>query len=199
MTQHFSAINQKSEEILCAASKRAETGRVGHGTIPPIADGHGGLPRRPDSQVPDISAKDAHGYTLRPSVFECRYKAGGCAVADQIHSDRHGGGCLYGAIGSMMSGPLRPGHACHCAICRKALSGAGSAVIWVQPDCFSSGTGEDGLRVYRAKNAFALGFCGQYGSTPCGVWEKPGICPTLGTLDGDPQMRVGGQSMSAGG
>lgn len=81
--------------------------------------------------------------------------------------------------------------ACHCSICRKAFNGSGSAVCWLEPGSFRWITGEEMLSTYVNEQEFGLNFCSRCGSTLGGVFDGNVIFVTLGTLDGNPDVKIG--------
>lgn len=101
------------------------------------------------------------------------------------------GGCFCGGIAYRIEGPLPDARACHCSRCRKAFNGASSAVTWVEPGTFAWTQGRDMLTEYINQQGFGLGFCRKCGSTLCGIWQGGVVCVTLGTLDGDPPVKIG--------
>lgn len=104
---------------------------------------------------------------------------------------KHSGECLCGSIRYEISGPLPDAIVCHCSVCRKAFNGAGSYVTWIDPDTLSWQTGADLLKTYANRHGFSLGFCGQCGSTLCGIREDKVVFVTLGSLNGAPELRIG--------
>ena len=104
---------------------------------------------------------------------------------------KHAGECLCGGIRYEISGDLPNARVCHCSICRKAFSGAGSYVAWLEPNNFSWRAGEELLKTYTDKRGLTLGFCSECGSTLCGIFEGMVACVTLGTLSGTPDIEIG--------
>ncbi|MEM1310977.1 MAG: GFA family protein [Cyanobacteria bacterium P01_H01_bin.153] len=100
------------------------------------------------------------------------------------------GGCFCGAVRYQVSAPLKAGRSCHCSRCRKAFSGAGSAYAEVQADTFAWVSGEALLTKYETGPGWGMGFCGQCGSTICGLREGQVHGVTLGSVDGDPGVEI---------
>ncbi|MEZ6189126.1 MAG: GFA family protein [Planctomycetota bacterium] len=90
-----------------------------------------------------------------------------------------------------MAGALAPANACHCSRCRKAFSGAGSAMTFVAPGTFRWVAGEAGVRDYVSEAGWGLGFCQRCGSTLVATHGGAVVGITLGTLDGDPEVEIG--------
>jgi hypothetical protein len=92
------------------------------------------------------------------------------------------GGCFCGRVRYEVKAPLRAARSCHCSRCRKAFSGAGSAYAWT--------SGEDGLVRYEAVPGWGLAFCGTCGTTLVGMHGDDVHGVTLGSVDGDPGVRI---------
>lgn len=105
--------------------------------------------------------------------------------------DVNTGGCACGNVRYEVQGALPDARACHCSLCRKIFGGGGSAVSWVEPDNFKWVKGEDGLGIYSNERGFGVGFCSNCGSTLCVIFEGDVVCITLGSLDGDPKVKIG--------
>jgi hypothetical protein len=101
------------------------------------------------------------------------------------------GECFCGGIGYEIEGPLAPARSCHCSRCRKAFSGAGSAMSRVDPKAFTWTRGEDLLQTYINREGIGLGFCRRCGTTLCGLAQGAVMGITLGTLNGDPAVTIG--------
>ena len=101
------------------------------------------------------------------------------------------GGCFCGAVRYQIAGALGPTSACHCSRCRKAFSGASSAYAEI-PDGsqFSWVAGESELTKHPFAPGWDLGFCRTCGSTLCGIVDGRVHGVTLGTVDGDPGVRI---------
>lgn len=100
------------------------------------------------------------------------------------------GECFCAAIGYQIRGPLAPARSCHCSRCRKAFSGAGSAMAPVDPHSFRWVRGEDLLQTYVGQHGHGIGFCRRCGTTICGLFDGHVRGITLGTLDGDPDVKI---------
>jgi hypothetical protein len=101
------------------------------------------------------------------------------------------GECFCGSIRYEISGPLEDARSCHCSRCRKAFSGAGSAVAGFGQAKFRWMRGEEMLTTYLNKHEIGLGFCSQCGSTLCNLSKGQVIGITLGTLNGHAQVKIG--------
>ncbi len=101
------------------------------------------------------------------------------------------GGCFCGRVRYRIDAPLENGRSCHCSRCRKAFSGAGSAYAEVRDGSFSWLSGEDELTRYESQAGWGLGFCRTCGTTLCGLHEGRVHGVTLGSVDGDPGVRIG--------
>jgi hypothetical protein len=100
------------------------------------------------------------------------------------------GSCFCGEVRYLINAPLRPGRSCHCSRCRKAFSGAASAYAEVAPDSFAWTSGRESLSSYEATPGWGLFFCRNCGTTLCGTHEGEVHGVTLGTVDGDPGVRI---------
>lgn len=101
------------------------------------------------------------------------------------------GGCFCGAVRYKIDGKLGGATACHCSRCRKAFSGASSVYAEIQQGSnFSWVVGEDELTEYTSAKGWGLAFCRICGSTLCGIFEGKVHGVTLGTVDGDPGVRI---------
>lgn len=97
-------------------------------------------------------------------------------------AERHGGGCLCGAVRYEVRGALRPVVNCHCGQCRRfhghhgAYTGAG----WDDVTMRDGGN----LRWYRSSDRARRGFCALCGSSL--FWDKDGrgfLAIAAGSLD----------------
>ena len=100
------------------------------------------------------------------------------------------GGCFCGAVRYEVDGTLRNARCCHCSECRKAYSGASSAYAEVDAASFAWILGEDKVTQYSSAGGWGLGFCRVCGSTLCGFHEGKVHGVTLGSVDGDPGVRI---------
>jgi hypothetical protein len=89
-----------------------------------------------------------------------------------------------------IASPLRDGRSCHCSRCRKAFSGAGSAYAEVEPGSFSWLAGRDNLTFHESAPGWGLCFCRTCGTTLCGMQGDRVHGVTLGSVDGDPGVRI---------
>ena len=101
------------------------------------------------------------------------------------------GGCFCGRIRYQVAEPLRNARSCHCSRCRKAFSGAGSAYAELAPGSFAWISGADELTQFESTPGWGLGFCRTCGTTLCGLHEGIVHGVTLGSVDGDPGIRIG--------
>jgi len=101
------------------------------------------------------------------------------------------GGCLCGKVRYRIDGALGRASACHCSRCRKAFSGASSAYAEIlEGSKFSWVSGEDQLNEHLFAKDWGLAFCRICGSTLCGMLAGKVHGVTLGTVDGDPGVRI---------
>lgn len=123
-------------------------------------------------------------------VPKCERSGNGARLLREEGGFRMTGACFCGAIRYRVEQAFTKVRACHCSRCRRAFSGAGSAVGWVASGAHSWTAGEDRLQSFVNAEGFGLGFCGQCGSTLCGIADGGVAMVTLGTLDGDPDLRI---------
>ena len=100
------------------------------------------------------------------------------------------GECFCGKIKYSLEGPLKEGRCCHCSKCRKAFSGTGSAMTFVQENNFKWEAGEKNLKVYANQEGIALGFCFTCGTSLVAQKGNEVFGITLGTLNGDPDVNI---------
>jgi len=101
------------------------------------------------------------------------------------------GGCFCATVRYQIDGSLTRARACHCSRCRKAFSGASSAYAEVaDPAQFRWLAGEDKVRYFTSEQGWGLGFCGECGSTLCGVYQGEIHGITLGSVEGDPGVEI---------
>lgn len=101
------------------------------------------------------------------------------------------GSCFCGAIAYRLEGRLQNARACHCSRCRKAFSGASSAYAELAPGSdFRWTAGADRLVTHGTGAGWGLGFCGDCGSTLCGIWNGEVHGVTLGCVEGDPGVEI---------
>ena len=102
------------------------------------------------------------------------------------------GECLCGSIKYKIGHPIRDGRCCHCSKCRKAFSGAGSAVTFLEDGEFAWVQGESGVTSYLINDQGAgLGFCKKCGSTLVMYFGGKVVGVTLGTLNNNPEAKIG--------
>jgi hypothetical protein len=100
------------------------------------------------------------------------------------------GGCFCGRVRYEVSKPLLSARSCHCSRCRKAFSGSGSAYAEVAPESFSWTLGEANLTRFESAPGWGLAFCSTCGTTLCGMNDGAVHGVTLGSVDGDPGVRI---------
>jgi hypothetical protein len=100
------------------------------------------------------------------------------------------GGCFCGRVRYRIASPLRAARSCHCSRCRKAFSGAGSAYAEVTPGSFAWTSGAENITRYESQAGWGLGFCRTCGTTLCGWYGDEVHGVTLGSVDGDPGVRI---------
>lgn len=100
------------------------------------------------------------------------------------------GECFCGNIQYEISGPLKPARSCHCSRCRKAFSGAGSTMSFVEPGTFKWISGEENLTQYTNKQGVGIGFCKTCGSTLVALLNDEVFGYTLGPLNGNPDVDI---------
>jgi hypothetical protein len=92
------------------------------------------------------------------------------------------GGCLCGAVGFAITGPMRDVINCHCGQCRRS-HGHYAAYAATNPDNLTF-TEDRGLKWYQSSDAARRGFCTECGSSL--FWkpvDKPHIAVAAGSLD----------------
>lgn len=100
------------------------------------------------------------------------------------------GGCFCGRVRYRIDAPLGAARSCHCSRCRKAFSGAGSAYAEIAPGSLSWTDGAGNLTVHESSPAWGLCFCRTCGTTLCGLHAGQVHGVTLGSVDGDPGVRL---------
>ncbi|MEM1232118.1 MAG: GFA family protein [Pseudomonadota bacterium] len=101
------------------------------------------------------------------------------------------GGCFCGAIEYRIEGGLSDARSCHCSRCRKAFSGAGSAYAELATGAqFHWVAGAEALSRYLSEVGWGLGFCSRCGTTLCGLLGDQVHGVTLGSVNGDPGVRI---------
>jgi hypothetical protein len=103
------------------------------------------------------------------------------------------GGCLCGRVRYQVSGRLSRVSHCHCSMCRKLHGATFGTYATVEPGGFRWLQGEERVMAYRSSASVGRTFCSDCGSTlQFIVYGDPAKTDiTLGTLDGDPQVRPG--------
>jgi len=103
------------------------------------------------------------------------------------------GGCLCGAVGFEVNGPMRPVVACHCQQCRKSSGHYVAASSARRVDVEISGH----VTWYQSSNAARRGFCGRCGSNL--FWDGPGVNLSIhmGSLETPTGLSVSGHIFCA--
>ena len=99
------------------------------------------------------------------------------------------GSCLCGAVRYTITGPLRSILVCHCAMCRRAMSGVGAFTACAPGDIRIEGTK---LRWYQSSPIARRGFCAQCGSSL--FWEPAHgnhLSVSAGSLDDSSRLAIG--------
>lgn len=90
-----------------------------------------------------------------------------------------------------MRGALRNARSCHCSKCRKAFSGAGSAYAEIDDAAdFRWTSGEDTVTKFCPMTGWQVAFCSTCGTTLCGIFEGSVHGVALGTVNGDPGVKI---------
>jgi hypothetical protein len=100
------------------------------------------------------------------------------------------GGCLCGAIRYQVDGPLFDAGNCHCSMCRRFHGAAFSTYAKVDAEDFRWLRGAEALGIYEPSPGRGWGFCSKCGSS-LGVPSDGKLSEiTLGTVEGDPNVRA---------
>ena len=99
------------------------------------------------------------------------------------------GPCLCEAVGYEISGRLLDAGNCHCSMCRKAHGAAFATYASLQPESFRWTCGEEIVRHYDSSPSMGRMFCGVCGSTLAATEKGRIDSITLGTVEGDPDIR----------
>jgi hypothetical protein len=81
------------------------------------------------------------------------------------------GGCLCGAIGYEVRGPIGPLGHCHCAQCQKSNAAAFATTARVDRRDFAWTRGEASLRSFESSPGKRRFFCGTCGSQLMAAWD----------------------------
>lgn len=101
------------------------------------------------------------------------------------------GSCFCSKVTYNLEGALQNARSCHCSRCRKAFSGASSAYAELSPGSQVIWTsGRESLKSFDSAVGWSIGFCGDCGSTLCGLWDGEVHGLTLGCVDGDPGVEI---------
>lgn len=106
---------------------------------------------------------------------------------------KHTGSCLCGDITYVITGPLRPVVACHCAQCRKSSGHHVAATSCHRDDIEITGK----VAWYQSSDTARRGFCGTCGSNL--FWDGAGVNLSIfaGTLDGPTGLKMAGHIFCA--
>ncbi|MEO0680826.1 MAG: GFA family protein [Pseudomonadota bacterium] len=99
------------------------------------------------------------------------------------------GRCNCGAVAFEVRGPLAPGHACHCGLCRRQGGNWAACTEADRDDVVLTEAG--GLRWHASSNWARRGFCGVCGAAL--FWEMPGsgrLGLNLGSLSPGHGVRI---------
>lgn len=103
------------------------------------------------------------------------------------------GSCLCGAVGFVVTGPMRPVIACHCTQCRKS-SGHHVAATSAHRDQIAV-TGE--VTWFQSSDTARRGFCGTCGSNLFWDGEGENLSIFAGTIDGLTGLQIAGHIFCA--
>ncbi len=99
------------------------------------------------------------------------------------------GGCLCGKVRYEIIGPLLDADHCHCSLCRKQHGAAFSTYAGFNSGAFKW-TSEEGLtKVYETPSGDGWCFCNECGSTLAGTEKGKVSSITLGTIEGDVDIK----------
>ncbi len=110
------------------------------------------------------------------------------------------GSCLCQGVGYEIHGHLNTFLYCHCSRCRKVTGSAFAANLMVAPKDFRWTRGEELVGRFELAGArfFATGFCTRCGSSlPWLTQNAQTVVVPAGSLDGDPQVKPGGNIFCA--
>ena len=99
------------------------------------------------------------------------------------------GSCLCGKVRYEILGPLVSADHCHCSMCRRQHGAAFSSYAEFNIDEFRWASGESSLKVYESIKGAGWCFCKECGSTLGGTEKGRITSVTLGTIEGDPEIR----------
>ncbi|WP_306047399.1 GFA family protein [Nioella sp. MMSF_3534] len=103
------------------------------------------------------------------------------------------GSCLCGAVGFVVTGPMRPVIACHCTQCRKS-SGHHVAATSAHRDQIAV-TGE--VTWFQSSDTARRGFCGTCGSNLFWDGEGENLSIFAGAIDGPTGLKIAGHIFCA--
>lgn len=99
------------------------------------------------------------------------------------------GGCLCGKVRYEITGRLIHADHCHCSMCRRQHGAAFSTYAQFNPGEFNWISGQDLVKIYQVAHGGGWCFCSECGSTLAGTDKGKITTVTLGTVDGDPDIR----------
>ena len=100
------------------------------------------------------------------------------------------GSCFCGSVSYAVSAPLENARSCHCSRCRKVFGGAASAYAEVKSGSFKWVSGRECVKFYAIDPNWGLAFCASCGSALAGMIKDEVHGITLGTVDGDPGVKL---------
>ena len=99
------------------------------------------------------------------------------------------GGCLCGKVRYEVAGPLSAVDHCHCSLCRRQHGAAFASYAEFTPGDFSWTAGENFVKVYETLSGGGWCFCKECGSTLAGADKGTITSITLGTVEGEPDIK----------
>lgn len=100
------------------------------------------------------------------------------------------GSCSCGKVSYKISGKLQNASSCHCSMCRK-VSGSQSSAIAQFPGSTLTWLGGKGfLTHYKSSDDMGTYFCSICGSPLAATYQGETLLVTLGSIDGDPGIKV---------
>lgn len=99
------------------------------------------------------------------------------------------GGCLCGRVRYEISGRLFNADNCHCSNCRRHHGAAFATYADFNPSEFKWIQGEDLIKTYETLSGAGWCFCTKCGSSLAGTIKGEITSITLGTIEGDPDIK----------
>jgi len=100
------------------------------------------------------------------------------------------GTCACGKVSYEIEGGLYDATSCHCSMCRKASGSHSSTFALFEPGTFSWLSGQEKLTHYKSSDDMGIYFCSICGSPLAGTYQGELGWVTLGSVDGDPEIKV---------